>query len=79
MLGYLATILLMKKVIKATEMILIDIIQKQTNHLIYELKRSESIEDKLIVCASVILVGLCYQDQKNYLSFGCNLLKKFLN
>ncbi len=52
------------------------IIQKQTNHLINEINRSEKIDDKLIGCASIILVGLCYQDEKNYLSFGSNLLKK---
>jgi len=52
------------------------IIQKQTNHLINEINRSKLIEDKLIGCASIILVGLCYNDEKNYLSFGSNLLKK---
>jgi len=52
------------------------IIQKQANHLIYEVNRSELVDDKLIICASIILVGLCYQDEKNYLSFGCALLKK---
>ena len=38
------------------------IIQKQTNQLINEIKRSELIDDKLIGCASIILVGLCYQN-----------------
>ena len=52
------------------------IIQKQTNHLINEIKRSEHIEDKLIGCASIILVGLCYQNESRYLSFGSTLLKK---
>tara|TARA_Y200000002_G_scaffold354195_1_gene334255 strand:+ start:50 stop:1663 length:1614 start_codon:yes stop_codon:yes gene_type:complete len=52
------------------------IIQKQTNHLINEIKKSNLIEDKLIGCASIILVGLCYQNEKNYLSFGTTLLKK---
>ncbi len=52
------------------------IIQKQTNHLIKEIKRSELIDDKLIGCASIILVGLCYNNQKNYLSFGTSILKK---
>tara|TARA_B100000902_G_scaffold391048_1_gene441070 strand:- start:2488 stop:4095 length:1608 start_codon:yes stop_codon:yes gene_type:complete len=51
-------------------------IQKQTNHLINEIKRSKFIDDKLIGCASIILVGLSYQDEKRYLNFGCNLLKK---
>ncbi len=52
------------------------IIQKQTNHLINEINRSELVDDKLIGCASIILVGLCYQNEKNYLSFGSDLLKK---
>ena len=51
------------------------IIQKQTNHLINEINKSELVEDKLIGCASIILVGLCYQNE-NYLSFGSTLLKK---
>ena len=41
-------------------------IQKQTNHLINEINKSELVEDKLIGCASIILVGLCYQDEKKY-------------
>ncbi|MDC1112527.1 heparinase II/III-family protein [Candidatus Pelagibacter sp.] len=52
------------------------IIQKQTNHLINEINKSKLIDDKLIGCASIILVGLCYQNEKKYLSFGSNLLKK---
>jgi len=52
------------------------IIQKQTNHLINEINRSKLFDDKLIGCASIILVGLCYQNEKNYLSFGISLLKK---
>jgi uncharacterized heparinase superfamily protein len=52
------------------------IIEKQTNHLISEINRSELVDDKLIGCASIILVGLCYHNEKNYLSFGTNLLKK---
>ncbi len=52
------------------------IIQKQTNHLIHEINKSELVDDKLIGCASIILVGLCYQNKKNYLSFGSALLKK---
>ncbi len=52
------------------------IIQKQTNHLINEINKSDKINDKLIGCASIILVGLCYQDKNKYLSFGLSLLKK---
>ena len=52
------------------------IIQKQTNHLINEINRSELIDDKLIGCASIILVGLCYKNEKEYLSFGTSLLRR---
>ena len=52
------------------------IIQKQTNHLINEINRSKLIDDKLIGCASIILVGLCYQNRRSYLNFGLTLLKK---
>ena len=52
------------------------LIQKQTNHLINEINKSKFIEDKLIGCASIILVGLCFNNDKKYLSFGLNLLKK---
>ena len=51
-------------------------IQKQTNHLINEINNSKVVDDKLIGCAAIILTGLCYKDEKNYLTFGLNLLKK---
>ncbi len=51
-------------------------IKKQTNHLINEINKSNSIENKLIGCASIILAGLCYKNEKNYLYFGLNILKK---
>ncbi len=52
------------------------IVQKQTNHLINEINNSDQIDDKLIGCASIILVGLCYKNEKTYLSFGTLLLKR---
>ena len=51
-------------------------IQKQTNHLINEINKSKIIEDKVIGCAAIILVGLSYKDEKNYLPYGLSLLKK---
>ena len=54
-------------------------VQKQTNHLVKEINKSETVDDKMIGCAAIILVGLCYKDEKNYLSFGLNLLKKISN
>jgi uncharacterized heparinase superfamily protein len=52
------------------------IIQKQTNHLMSEVKNSKIVDDKIIGCAAIILVGLCFKDMKNYLTFGLSLLKK---
>ncbi|MDC3257408.1 heparinase II/III-family protein [Candidatus Pelagibacter sp.] len=54
-------------------------VQKQTNHLVKEINKSEIVDDKMVGCAAIILVGLCYKDEKNYLSFGLNLLKKISN
>ena len=51
-------------------------VQKQANHLVKEINKSEMVDDKMVGCAAIILVGLCYKDEKNYLSFGLNLLKK---
>ena len=39
-------------------------IKKQTNHLINEISKSRSVDNKLIGCASIILVGLSYKDEK---------------
>tara|TARA_Y100000389_G_scaffold19487_1_gene16885 strand:- start:8781 stop:10409 length:1629 start_codon:yes stop_codon:yes gene_type:complete len=54
-------------------------IQKQTNHLMKEINNSKIIDDKMIGCTAIILVGLCYRDEKNYLAYGLNLLKKISN
>ena len=55
------------------------VIQKQTNHLINEVNHSKKVDNKIIGCAAIILVGICYKDEKNYLTFGLNLLKKISN
>ena len=54
------------------------IIQKQTNHLLNEIKNSNEVENKMIGCAAIILTGLAYQDDKNYLNSGLNLLKNII-
>ena len=56
-----------------------DMIKKQANHLMNEINKSEIVDDKLIGCAAIILVGLCYKDNNNYLTYGLNLLKKISN
>ena len=54
-------------------------IQKQTNHLMSEINNSKIVSDKMIGCAAIILVGLCYKNEKNYLAYGLGLLKKISN
>ncbi|MDC2997563.1 heparinase II/III-family protein [Candidatus Pelagibacter sp.] len=54
-------------------------IQKQTNHLLNEIKNSEDLENKIIGCSAIILTGLCYKIEKNYLNVGLNFLKKITN
>ena len=51
-------------------------IQKQTNHLINEIKNSKNLENKIIGCSAIILTGLCFGSEKNYLKIGLNFLKK---
>ncbi len=53
-------------------------IQKQINHLINEIEKSEWVDDKMIGCAAIILTGLSYQDKDGYLNSGLNLLKKII-
>ena len=54
------------------------IIQKQINHLINEIDRSEYIEDKILGSAAIILAGLSYGKSSKYLDFGLNSLKKVI-
>ena len=56
-----------------------NLIKKQINHLINEVKKDEWIDDKMIGCAAIILAGISYQDKENYLSSGLNLLRKITN
>ena len=54
------------------------IIRKQLKHLINQINKSDSIDDKIISCTAIILGGLCYQDE--YLrNYGFNLLRKIIN
>tara|TARA_B100001093_G_scaffold323826_1_gene309000 strand:- start:1921 stop:3546 length:1626 start_codon:yes stop_codon:yes gene_type:complete len=53
-------------------------IQKQTNHLILEIKNSKNLENKIVGCSAIILAGLCYKIDKKYLTFGLGLLKKII-
>ena len=53
-------------------------IQKQANYLLNEIHNSGEFENKIIGCAAIILTGLAYNDHKNYLENGLNLLKKII-
>ena len=53
-------------------------IQKQTNHLLNEIKNSKEFENKMIGCAAIILTGLAYKNEKQYLEGGLNLLKNII-
>ena len=54
------------------------IIRKQLKHLINQINKSDTIDDKIISCTAIILGGLCYQDE--YLrNYGFNLLRKIIN
>ena len=53
-------------------------IQKQANHLLSEIKNSNDFENKMVGCAAIILTGLAYQNNKNYLDNGLNILKKII-
>ena len=51
------------------------IINKQVNHLINEINRSELVDNKMLGCTAIILFGLSYNDKK-ILNYGLNLLNK---
>ena len=53
-------------------------VQKQTNHLLNEIKNSSEVENKMIGCAAIILTGLAYKSEKIYLENGLNLLKNII-
>jgi uncharacterized heparinase superfamily protein len=54
------------------------VIKKQINHLINEITRSKWVDDKMIGCAAIILTGLSYQNNDEYLKIGLDLLKKLV-
>ena len=43
-------------------------IQKQTNHLLNEIKNSIKFENKMIGCAAIILTGLAYQNDEKFMN-----------
>ena len=53
-------------------------VQKQANHLLKEIKNLSEVENKIVVCAAIILTGLSYKEEKKYLTNGLALLKKII-
>ncbi len=53
-------------------------IQKQTNHLLNEIKNSKVFENKMIGCSAIILTGLAFQNNKIYLDNGLSFLRKII-
>jgi len=53
-------------------------IQKQTNHLLHQIKNLSEVENKIIGCAAIILTGLSFKDDQRYLNSGLNFLKKII-
>lgn len=55
------------------------VIQKQINHLINEIEKSNQFNNKIVSCAAIILTGLSFKEDEKYLSFGLALLKKIIH
>ena len=52
-------------------------INKQINHLINEISKSQSVDDKLLGCTAIVITGLSYENEK-FLSYGLELLRKII-
>ncbi len=52
-------------------------VNKQVNHLINEISKSQSLDDKLLGCTAIIITGLSYENEK-FLNYGLELLRKFI-
>ena len=53
-------------------------VQKQTNHLLNEIKNLSDVENKIVGCAAIILTGLSYKEENKFLTYGLSLLKKII-
>ena len=52
-------------------------VNKQINHLINEISKSQSVNDKLLGCTAIIITGLSYGNEK-FLNYGLELLRKII-
>ena len=53
-------------------------VQKQTLHLVNQIDKIKVFEHKLSGIAAIILVGLCYNEKKNFTLKGLDHLKKII-
>ncbi len=54
------------------------IIQKQALHLLNQIEKIENYNNRLVGAAAIILTGICYRDEKNFISSGLNHLRKII-
>ncbi len=52
-------------------------VNKQVNHLINEISKSISVDDKLLGCTAILITGLSYENEK-FLNYSLELLKKIV-
>ena len=53
-------------------------VNKQVNHLINEITKSQSVDDKLLGCTAIIITGLSYENEK-FINYGLELLRRIIN
>ena len=54
------------------------IVQKQTLHLLNQIDKIPNYKNKLVGITAIILIGLCYKDEKNFTLKGLDNLKKII-
>ena len=67
----------MKIVMRNIKINLMKLLKNKLIILINEINRSTWVDDKMIGCSAIVLTGISYND-KNFLDYGFNLLKKLL-
>ncbi len=55
-----------------------NIVKKQTFHLLNQIDNIDSFNDKITGIAAILLVGLSYKDEKNFIIKGLDYLKKII-
>ena len=55
-----------------------NIVYKQASHILNQIDKIDNHRNKLVGTAAIILVGLCYKDNKNFIFKGLNNLKKII-